>query len=55
MIEIFESRFEFLDDQRFDECFSDATAQTKSSVAAMISIILNRKKFVFEVDRIIRS
>jgi hypothetical protein len=38
-----------------NRCFSDATAQAKSSVAAMISIILNRKGFVFEVGRIIRS
>jgi hypothetical protein len=38
-----------------NKCFSDAIAQTKSSVAAMISITLNRKRFVFEVDRVIRS
>jgi hypothetical protein len=35
--------------------FINATAQTKSFIAAMISIILNRKKFVFKVDRIIRN
>jgi hypothetical protein len=38
-----------------NKCLSDATAQTKSSVAAMISIILNRKKFVFNDDKIIWS
>jgi hypothetical protein len=36
-----------------NKCFNNAIAQTKSFIAAMISIIFNRKKFVFDVDRII--
>jgi hypothetical protein len=36
-----------------NRCLSDAIAQAKSPVAAMISITLNRKKFVFDDDKII--
>jgi esterase/lipase len=36
-----------------NKCFNNVIAQMKSFIATIINIILNLKKFVFEVDTII--